>query len=58
MGLVFLKEEFTVYFVSARFVPLRANLYLYKNENVCVCTLFFLGHFETDWDTIWHTVSF
>ena len=25
---------------------------------VCLCVRFFLGHFETDWDALWHTVSF
>ena len=37
-------------------------LYLYKYENVCVCVCVsvclciraFLGHLESDWDTIWH----
>ena len=33
-------------------------LYLYKYDNVCVCVCLFvrvfLGHLESDWDTIWH----
>ena len=33
-------------------------LYIYKYENVCVfvCLWFrvFLGHLESDWDTLWH----
>ena len=31
-------------------------LYLYKYEKVCVCVCFrvFLGHLESDWDTLWH----
>ena len=46
--------------VRVSFIPF--NLYLYKYENVClsVCLFVtaFLGHFETDWDTLWHIVSF
>ena len=40
------------------------NLYLYKYENVylsvCVCVFerLFLGHFETDWETLWHAVAY
>ena len=59
----------TPFFNSKQFYKSRLprHLYLYKYENVClsvsvcvcvcVCTLFF-GHLETDWDTLWHTVSF
>ena len=25
---------------------------------VCLCLRVFLGHFVTDWETIWHTVPF
>ena len=38
------------------------NPYIYKYENVClfVCVFVcvFLGHFECDWDTLWHKVAF
>ena len=37
-------------------------LYLYKFENVClsVCLFarVFLGHLESDWDTLWHKAAF
>ena len=35
-----------------------ANLYLYKYENVCLSAHVFLGHFETDWETLWHKAAF
>ena len=25
---------------------------------VCVCFRVFLGHLESDWDTLWHNVAF
>ena len=37
-------------------------LYLYKYENVCVFVCLsvhvLLGHFETDWETLWHKLAF
>ena len=35
------------------------NLNSFKHENVClfVCSCF-LGHFEPDWETIWHKAAF
>ena len=37
------------------------HLYLYKYENVCLCVCLcfrvFLGHFVTDWETLWHKVA-
>ena len=33
-------------------------IYKYINVCVCLCVHFFLGHFETDWYTLWHKVSF
>ena len=36
------------------------NLYLYKNTkmSVCLSVQVFLGHFETDWETLWHKLAF
>ena len=33
-------------------------LYLYTNENVCMSVRVFLGHLESDWDTLWHKCAF
>ena len=34
-------------------------LYVYKYEkfNLCMSVRVFLGHFETDWDSLWHKVD-
>ena len=40
---------------------LNVNLYLYKYENICVFVCLFLtafiGHLESDWDTLWHKAA-
>ena len=33
-------------------------LYLYLNKYDNVCVHLFLGHYETDWDPLWHNVAF
>ena len=33
-------------------------LYLYTKMCVCLPVRVFLGHFESDWDTLWHKVAF
>ena len=37
---------------------LHPYLYLYKYGIVCLSVHRFLGHFENDWDTLWHKVAF
>ena len=42
-------------------VCLISNIYLYNYETLCVCVSVcshFLGHFVTDWETLWYKVSF
>ena len=34
------------------------SLYLYQYINVCLFVRVFLGHSESDWDTLWHKVAF
>ena len=53
-----LDNEFELIFMVSSFFPIFCHLYLYKYENVClswfVCLFahIFLGHFETDLDTL------
>ena len=60
---------FLILFLSSRSILSQSccivfNLYLYKYENVCLCVCVcvcfrvFLGHLQSDWDTLWPKVAF